>query len=106
MKKLIYSIVFVLILHCTLKIENCPAQWDNISQGLKGGFFNSVAIINNNILAGSFLEGVFISTNNGSNWTNTSLNSGTIWCLAVNGNIVFAGTERSKPLSRGVRDKQ
>jgi hypothetical protein len=27
MKKLIYTIVFVLIVHCTLKIEDCMSQW-------------------------------------------------------------------------------
>jgi len=48
----------------------------------------------NNIFAGTVDYGVFSSTDNGSNWTQTlsALNDKTIYSLVVNENNVFAGT--------------
>jgi len=52
----------------------------------------SLAISGNNIFAGTVDSGVYISTDNGTNWTQTSLNHKMIYSIAVNGNTVFAGT--------------
>ncbi|MCX6162831.1 MAG: T9SS type A sorting domain-containing protein, partial [Ignavibacteriae bacterium] len=51
----------------------------------------------NNIFAGTLSNGLFLSTNNGTNWTQTALNNHQVMSLAVSGNNIFAGT-----LSNGV----
>ena len=54
----------------------------------------ALAINGNNVFAGSDLNdhGVYLSTNNGTSWTQTFLNNRDVRSLAVNGNNVFAGT--------------
>ncbi len=42
---------------------------------------------------------VYLSTNNGTNWTQTGLNNKTIWSLATLGNNIFAGTDLGVYLS-------
>ena len=54
---------------------------------------NAVAVLGNNVFAGTYNSGVLISTNNGTNWTPTSLNNITIYALAVNENTIYAGTD-------------
>ena len=89
MKKLIYSLFFVLIIHLTSNIENCSAQWMQ-TNGPGGGTVNSLAYNGSNIFAGT-PYGVFISTNNGTTWILTALNN-YVQSLAVSGNNIFAGT--------------
>ncbi|WP_219588537.1 WD40/YVTN/BNR-like repeat-containing protein, partial [Vibrio parahaemolyticus] len=54
---------------------------------------SSLAISNSNIFAGTVGDGVYLSTNDGSTWTQTSLNNLTVYSLIINGNYLFAGTE-------------
>ena len=91
MKKLIYTFVIVLIVHCTLYIENCEAQWVQCN-GIYGGTVLSLAVSGNNIFAGIWGSGVYLSTNNGIIWTQTALNNKDVYSLAVSGNNIFAGT--------------
>jgi hypothetical protein len=55
MKKLIYTLAFVLIVHCTFNIENCEAQWVQMANGM--GTENTIysfAVGGNNIFAGAY----------------------------------------------------
>jgi hypothetical protein len=47
-----------------------------------------------NLFAGTYGGGVFLSTNNGTNWTavNTGLTNTNVYALALNGTNLFAGT--------------
>jgi hypothetical protein len=58
----------------------------------------SMTANNGYVLAGCIDYGVFASSNNGLNWTQTSLNNQTVWAFSVNGNYLFAGT-----LNNGVK---
>ncbi|MGA2296082.1 MAG: hypothetical protein ABSG15_00860, partial [FCB group bacterium] len=55
--------------------------------------FTSFAFSGNNIFAGTNGKGVFLSTNNGTNWTpvNQGLTHPAVNSLAVNGNKIYAG---------------
>jgi len=53
----------------------------------------------NNIFVGTYINGVYLSTNNGTTWTQTALNNEYVYSLAVLGNNIFAGTENSVYLS-------
>jgi Secretion system C-terminal sorting domain len=55
----------------------------------------SLAYSGNNLFAGTYGFGVYLSTNNGGSWTQTSLNNQNVYSLAANGNNVFAGTADS-----------
>jgi hypothetical protein len=91
MKKIIY---LFLIVHCTLVIDNCLSQWVLVNNGIGNLPVVSLTSSGNNIFAGTSVPyGVFMSTNNGENWTSTSLPGYTVWSLAANGNNIFAGTE-------------
>jgi len=97
MKKFICTIVVLLIVQlvptprdCTLNIKNCICQWVQ-GEGFSGGFVYSLAISGNNIFAGTDVSGVYLSTNNGSTWTQTALNNRMVYSLVVSGNNIFAG---------------
>jgi len=104
MKKQIFLFIAFVILNCLFLSSNCPAQWIQ-TNGPYGGDINCLAVSGSNIYAGTYDSGVFLSTNNGTSWTNTGLTKG-IYSLAVNGTFIFAGTNRSgiykRPLSNFV----
>jgi hypothetical protein len=86
---LIKTITFTfLIIHCLLFIAN--AQWVRMN-GLSVNSIYSLTTSGNNILAGTYSNGIFLSSNNGNNWVQTSINTQTIWSLASDENNVFAG---------------
>ena len=83
-------IIFSLLLTCSVQ-----SQWVQDTNGI--GHLNSITsmvISGNNIFAGSNFcnNGVYLSTNKGLNWIQTSLNNQSVLSLASNGNNVFAGT--------------
>ncbi|HTO34828.1 MAG TPA: hypothetical protein VLZ72_01200, partial [Flavobacterium sp.] len=69
------------------------AQWQQTS-GPEGGSVLSLAISGTNIFAGTYGGGVFLSSNNGSSWTevNNGLPSTRVLSLAISGTNIFAGT--------------
>lgn len=85
--------IFFLLLSFTIVSH---AQWVQMN-GIVNVSANSFAYSGNNIFAGAgnygaSSYGVFLSTNNGSNWSQTSLNNRHVYSLAINGNYIFAGT--------------
>ena len=64
---------------------------------------NTIVVSGNNIFAGTQLNGVYLSTNAGKNWT--SVNTGlpaegnTVNVLAISGSSIFAGTNNGMYLS-------
>ena len=90
MKKIILTIFF---LHFALSFAS--AQWVQVSSGMGNLTVYSLAYSGSNLFAGTVNNGVFLSTNNGANWTQTSLNNKTIYPLATNGVNVFAGTDNT-----------
>ncbi|MCX6160250.1 MAG: T9SS type A sorting domain-containing protein [Ignavibacteriae bacterium] len=92
MKKSIISFVFFLFVHYSLNIEYCSAQWVQINE--LPGIISSLTVSGNNIFAGTgnnynSLDGVYLSTNNGANWTETALTKWTIALTSIN-SIIFA----------------
>ena len=84
--------MFVLIMHCTLKINNCSAQW--VQSSLNNQIVWSFTSNGNYIFAGTDANGVYISTNNGLNWVQSSLNNIEAFGLIVNNSNIFAATGR------------
>ncbi len=88
MKKIIFILV-VYILSVSLQTN---AQWVQYSSGMGNKDVQSLAYSGTKIFAGTYSNGVYLSTNNGTNWTQTSLNNRDIRALAIIGNNVIAGT--------------
>jgi Secretion system C-terminal sorting domain len=89
MRKVILYFIF-----CSLFITHCFAQWVRVSNGIGNNTIRSFAVNGNDIFAGAeYNVGVYLSTNSGENWVQTSLNNPPVWSMAVNGNNVFAGTD-------------
>ena len=67
------------------------------NNGLTYPYVRSLANNDTNIFAGTFCGGVFLSTNNGNNWTavNNGFTSICIYSIVTNGNNIFAGTSGS-----------
>jgi hypothetical protein len=103
MKKLILLFVVALIFNSSFLINNCMSQWVQMSNGMGSNqTVRSLAAYGNaisgyNIFAGTglypTLTGVYLSTNNGENWTQTALNNRVVDALATLENNIFAGTD-------------
>ena len=92
MKKILF---FLVIVHLIFNIENCMSQWVQISNGIpiaSNAF--SLAVIGNTIFAGlDYGLGVYKTTNNGTNWTQTALNYRRVNSLLAVANNLYAGTD-------------
>lgn len=51
-----------------------------------------LAVSGSNIFAGTFDNGLYLSTNNGVSWTQTALNNQEIYSFAISENNIFAGS--------------
>lgn len=91
MKKsiLIFSVV---VFNYLFLINDCFSQWVHVSGGISDVTIMSLVRTEVNLLAGSYLNGVYATVNNGTNWTQTSLNNKSVSSLIVSGSNVIAGT--------------
>jgi len=69
---------------------NAGSLWNPVNTGMTSNIVYALAINGNNIYAGTY-GGIFVSTNNGNNWTATGPANG-IYSLVTNGNSIFAGS--------------
>ncbi|MBZ0201849.1 MAG: T9SS type A sorting domain-containing protein [Ignavibacteria bacterium] len=72
--------------------NSSTAEWVHMTNVLGYRNVNAFTISGNNVLAGVENYGIYLTSNNGINWTQTTFNIHSVWALAVNGNNVFAGT--------------
>jgi len=91
--KIIIRFLFVVVSIFTLT-RSSLAQWVQ-TNGPGGGTVNCFAVSGTNLFAGTDGGGVFLSTDNGTNWTavNNGLPDNTsVYALAASGTNLFAGT--------------
>jgi hypothetical protein len=72
-------------------------QWTEVTTESPGNQVRAFATTGNNIFAGTYIKGVFLSTNNGTTWTPvdsgfTDSYDSIIQCLAISGSKIYAGT--------------
>lgn len=87
-----YTLYFLIVL--LIFSSSLHAQWVKCS-GFSNEDVRSLITFGNNIYAGTIDKGVYISSDNGINWTRTSLNNITVWAFAAIGNSLFVGTDGS-----------
>ncbi len=96
MKNIIYSLVLVLFAQWSLITDDCLCQWTHTSYFPESGYALA-STTGSRVYAGSYKWGVFVTTDNGTNWTQTSLvgpngnDSVMIDAIAANGNYIYAG---------------
>ena len=89
-------IIFFFITLCFPKMD---AQWVR-TNGPRNIAITSLAANGNNLFAGTGMGGIFISTNNGNNWAQLSVDTTwSIYTIFVTNNNVFAGTYPGARLS-------
>ena len=99
--KMVRNMVFYCIIFYILffAIQNCEAQWQQMN-GPYGGYITCIATSGNITIAGTTDKGLYLTTNNGSNWN--SVNNGLAYdsinkvyyevnALAIQGNYIYAG---------------
>ncbi len=84
------TFTFLFIAFIFSLVIKANAQWVQMSNGMGNIVVMSLAASGNNIFAGT-LYGVYLSTDNGTNWTQTSLEQWP-YAFAINGVNIFAGT--------------
>jgi photosystem II stability/assembly factor-like uncharacterized protein len=92
MKKLFTILFFLLIIHFTLNIDNCKAQWTH-ANGPNGGTVIGFVNSGTNIFVSTRYSGVFLSTDNGKSWSEknkglTDLANSKLTCI---GSKIFLG---------------
>jgi ligand-binding sensor domain-containing protein len=73
--------------------KSLQAQWIQTG-GLSGAIVNGIAVHGTNLFAATSSGGIFLSTNNGTNWiaVNNGLSRTDVYSLAVSDTNLFAGT--------------
>jgi photosystem II stability/assembly factor-like uncharacterized protein len=91
MKKLFCLYIFIIFILCNVKPS--LAQWSK-TNGPDSNRVQALAVIGKNLFAGTDGDGVYLSTDNGLNWTpiNSGLTNYWVNNLAVNDTNLFAGT--------------
>lgn len=84
-----YTLYLLLIL--LIMSSSINAQWVKCN-GFSNEDVRSIITLGNNIYAGILDKGVYVSTDNGNNWSQTSLNNKTVWSLLTIGNTIYAAT--------------
>ena len=68
-------------------------EWTQLSDGLPAGYVVfSLAVNGNTIFAGTYLNGVYRSTNNGTSWEHVGLGTTSVYSIAANGTNIYAGS--------------
>jgi photosystem II stability/assembly factor-like uncharacterized protein len=86
--KNIYSVLFITIF---LSVPLFP-QWIQTNGPFGNGTIRTLAVSGNNLFGGSYELGVFLSTNNGDSWSQTSMTNKAVQSLYAFGTYIFAGT--------------
>lgn len=91
LKLFTYALLMLIAVNVSLKTNEGNAQW-NAAYGLGTLIkIQTFASSGSYLYAGTNDAGVYVSTNNGTNWTQTSLNNMNVTGFAVLGSNVFAG---------------
>ena len=89
-KKILLLVSLFFIIHCSLFINPCKADWVQ-TNGMDVFTVYSITGNSNYLFAGTQYSGIYRSTNNGLNWTQTSLNNVSVYGLVFSGNTTYAG---------------
>ncbi len=86
--------IFLIIIVSIISVQISNAQWVQVSNGMGNITARSLAYSGDMIFAGTSQYGIYVSTNEGLNWTQTGLSMPTqvVYSIAINGNHMFAGT--------------
>lgn len=85
-----YTFYFVFVV--LISLSSTRAQWVKCT-GFSNEDVRCLITAEDNIYAGTIEKGIYVSSNNGNNWTQTSLNNKTVWTFALIGTTIYAGSD-------------
>jgi hypothetical protein len=92
MKKIyLLTVLIIFTFNFSLTINNCFSQWEE-TQSVGGVGCMTISVFGSTIYAGTYNQGVYISTNGGLNWVRTDMNYQKVTSFTACGSYVFAGT--------------
>lgn len=99
--KILKSLIVVFAFFNVINFANSQVIWEKTNGPYEGTVFGLISTANGNILAGTAYGGVYISTDNGFNWTvsNSGMSSTAITCFAKGASNIYAGTQAGVFLS-------
>lgn len=87
------GILFIFVFLLSTAFLSTPfSQWVLKSSGITNPQVLSILSKGNRVFAGTHGSGVFVSSDNGENWVQTSLNTSTVRALIAVGQNIYAGT--------------
>jgi len=95
-----HFILFIVLSLCATTWTIAQINWQQ-SNGPYGGEVKALTVSGANIFAGTHGGGVFLSTNNGTNWStvNSGMTNQDVYALTVSGSNIVAGTDNGVYLS-------
>ncbi|MCK9279967.1 MAG: T9SS type A sorting domain-containing protein [Melioribacteraceae bacterium] len=71
--------------------SNKGGAWESVNNGIRSTSIYSLFATDSKVYAGTFNQGVYISDNNGLNWTQSNVTNGSIYSFTLCDSIIFAG---------------
>lgn len=93
--KNLHLVTIIFLLNSSIFISDTISQWVLVGNGLANTTFTSLTANTNTIFAGAMNSRVYLTTNNGANWTESLVISSYVYSLASSGNNIFAGGDIS-----------
>jgi len=73
-------------------VDSCKS-WTTVMNGVTDKNVLALAVNGSNLYLGTAINGLFLSTNNGDNWSNLNNGlTGSLWSIAFNNSNIFVGT--------------
>jgi len=102
-RKFILSAVIALILNSSIFINNSMSQWIQAGNGMGSDkIINAFETLGTNIYAGTNVNGIYVSANNGTTWSQSSMNNKTVYSFTTIGTDIYAGLLNNPNGSGGV----
>ncbi|MBK9332014.1 MAG: T9SS type A sorting domain-containing protein [Ignavibacteria bacterium] len=102
-RKYLLSFVIALILNLSIFINNSMSQWVQSGNGMgTDKIVNVFETLGTNIYAGTNVNGIYVSANNGTSWSQSSLNNKTVFSFTTIGTDIYAGLLNNPNGSGGV----
>jgi hypothetical protein len=93
MKMKSFKLSFLYCIYLLFVLSSAKAQWVQVSNGIGNQTVYALATSGNTMFAGTYLNGVYISADEGATWVQSSLNNYTILAFTVSGTNIFAGSD-------------
>ena len=92
MRKFFYYLILVISIQFIIPGNDCFSQW---TKTIGPANINAISLAASgaDVIAGTFRKGIYYSTNYGSTWAISNLDTEWVNAMAINGTTVYAGMD-------------